>query len=503
MTSLRPYQSAIVAKCDDVVANGKRRPIVVAPTGAGKTVIAAAMIKTAIAQSRRVLVLGHTREIIKQSSLKLSGYGIEHGIIQAGLVIDLGQSVQVGSIQTLWSRAMRTDRMPLPAADLLIIDEAHHCPANTYRRIIESYPNAVLIGLTATPCRGDGRGLGGIFDVIVECPQVPALIQQGFLVRTRVYAPVDPDLADVDTRVGDYVGSQLAERMNRDDLVGDIVSHWHKYGERRKTVCFAVDVQHSIHIREEFIKSDVKAEHVDGSTPKADRDAVLARLASGETELVTNCMVLTEGWDLPDVSCAILARPTRKMGLYRQMVGRVLRPAPGKVNAIVLDHSGAVFRHGFVEDRVEWTLDPDKRAESPVHAARLAGRHGPRLLECSQCTSMRVAGEACQHCGFLPQRPPRAIVFRDGDLVRVDRKDRKAKPISDPNEQMRWHAMLAYIATERGYKTGWVAHKFKQKFGYWPPTRSITAVEPTPEVRSWVRSRDIAYAKAKQKAAAA
>ena len=132
--------------------------------------------------------------------------------------------------------------MPLPAAHLLIIDEAHHCPANTYRRIIESYPDAVLIGLTATPCRGDGRGLGGIFDVIVECPQVPELIQQDFLVRTRVYAPVDPDLKGVETRVGDYVESQLAERMDRDNLVGDIVTHWHKYGERRKTVCFAVNV---------------------------------------------------------------------------------------------------------------------------------------------------------------------------------------------------------------------------------------------------------------------
>jgi hypothetical protein len=151
--------------------------------------------------------------------------------------------------------------------------------------------------------------------VIVECPQVPELIQQGFLVRTHVYAPVDPDLKGVETRVGDYAASQLAERMDRDDLVGDIVSHWHKYGQRRKTVCFAVNVKHSIHLRDEFIKSGVIAEHVDGSTPKADRDAVLARLASGETELVTNCMVLTEGWDLPDVSCVILARPTKKMGL--------------------------------------------------------------------------------------------------------------------------------------------------------------------------------------------
>jgi DNA repair protein RadD len=500
MTELRPYQVDVIADLERAIATGRRRPVIVMPTGAGKTVVAANIINKAVAEQKRVLVLGHTREIIKQTSLKLSGYRVEHGIIRAGLVVDLSQAVQVASIQTLWSRAMRTDRMPLPAAHLLIIDEAHHCPANTYRRIIESYPNADLIGLTATPCRGDGRGLGGIFDVIVECPQVPELIQQRFLVRTRVYAPVNPDLKGVETRAGDYVESQLAERMDRDDLVGDIVTHWHKYGGRRKTVCFAVNVEHSIHIRDEFIKSGVRAEHLDGGTPKPDRDAILARLESGETELVSNCMVLTEGWDLPEVSCVILARPTKKIGLYRQMIGRVLRPAPGKFNAVVLDHSGAVFRHGFVEDRVEWTLDPDKRSEAPVHAARPVGNHGPRLLECSKCAAIRVGGEACQHCGFLPQRPPRSIPFRDGELALVDRQNRKAKAVSDPNEQMRWLGMFICVATERGYKLGWAAYKYKEKFGAWPPA-TVAPISPSPEVRSWVRSRDIAYAMARKKTA--
>ena len=209
------------------------------------------------------------------------------------------ERVQVASISTLWTRAFRSEAMERPPADLLVIDECHHCPANTYRKIIDSYPDAILIGLTATPCRGDGRGLGGIFDIIVESPQVSALIDMGHLVKTRVYAPLDPDLRGVQTRIGDYVESQLADRMDRPKLIGDIVTHWHKYGERRKTVAFAVNVQHSIHIRDEFIKSGVRAEHIDGTTPKPERDAALARLASGETELVTNCMVLTEGWDMP------------------------------------------------------------------------------------------------------------------------------------------------------------------------------------------------------------
>jgi DNA repair protein RadD len=502
MIEPRPYQHDVIDLIAAHNAEGcERRIVLVMPTGAGKTIVAAAIISDAVAKGQRVLWLAHTREIIKQTSLKLSAHDIEHGIVQAGLVADPGQPVQVASIQTLWSRGMRRNTMPMPVANLLIIDEAHHCPAETYRKIIDEYPNAILLGLTATPCRSDGRGLGGIFDVIVECPQVAELIEQKYLVKTRVYAPVDPDLKGVETRVGDYVESQLAERMDRANLVGDIVTHWHKYGERRKTVCFAVNVAHSLHIRDEFIKSGVRAEHVDGSTPKPDRDAALARLASGETELITNCQVLGEGWDLPEVACCILARPTRKMGLYRQMVGRTLRPAPGKGNAIVLDHSGAVFRHGFVEDRVEWFFDPEKRSVSPTHAKRLELGQSSRLLECSQCGSMRVAGEKCQHCGFLPQRPPKPVPFKDGDLALVDRNSRTALDMTDPTERMRWQAMLTQIAIARGYRLGWAAHKFREKFGTWPPVRSIGPIEPSLEVLSWVRSRNIAWAKSKVRAA--
>jgi superfamily II DNA/RNA helicase len=159
----------------------------------------------------------------------------------------------------------------------------------------------------------------------------------------------------------------------------------------------------------------VRAEHIDGSTPKEERDATLARLASGEIEVVVNCFVLTEGFDCPEIGCIILARPTRKMGLYRQMIGRALRPADGKSDAIIIDHSGAVFRHGFAEDRIDWTLDPDKRAESPRNIARQEFASF-RLIECTNCGAIRTAGEACQHCGFLPQRKPQNILVADGEL---------------------------------------------------------------------------------------
>jgi DNA repair protein RadD len=227
----------------------------------------------------------------------------------------------------------------------------------------------------------------------------------------------------------------------------------------------------------------------------------LARLESGEIDVLTNCMVLTEGWDMPPVACCILARPTKKMGLYRQMVGRIIRPAPDKTDAIVLDHSGAIFTHGFVEDFVEWTLDPDRKAESPEHVEREQKGLDRKLIECSACGVIRETGKACFHCGFLPQRLARGIVIGQGELGLVDDKRRVKTDISDPTVRAQWHSMLAWIASERGYQRGWIEHKYKEKFGAWPAWGAVAQpVPPSLEVRAWVRSRMIAYAKGRRSA---
>ena len=492
-STLHPYQLDAVADIERVVAAGQRRILLVAPTGAGKTTVFCALVARYVERHLSALVISHRREIVSQASAKLSANGVRHGIIQAGVEPRPMERVQVASVATLWRRAVRSATMSLPPADLLIIDEAHHALATTYRKIIAAYPEAVLLGVTATPCRGDGRGLGGMFATMIECPQIAQLIAQGYLVKARVYAPVNPDLRGVRIVGGDYVESQLADRMNRPNLIGDIVTHWHRYGQRRKTVIFAVNVAHSIHLRDEFVRAGVRAD-IDGATPKPDRDAALARLASGETELITNCAVLTEGWDMPAIGCCVLARPTKKIGLFRQMIGRVLRSAPGKSDAIVLDHSGGVFRHGLPEDHVDWALDPDRRAEASANAARLR-RDVAGLIECSQCSALRLGGQPCSHCGFLPQRSGQYVPIVDGDLGLVMGGRARADEY-DPVTRRRWHCMLAAIALERGYKRGWIAHKYREKFGAYPPRGSEPEpIPPTPEVSSWVRSRMIAYAK--------
>jgi superfamily II DNA or RNA helicase len=464
---LRPYQLDVVAQIQQAIAAGEKRILLVAPTGSGKTILGAEVIAGYIRRYRPVVVLTHRKEIVDQTARKLHGSNISHGIIKAGYSPRPMERVQVASVQTLWVRAMRSEAMKLPPADLLIVDECHHATAMTWRRIIEGYPDAVLLGLTATPCRGDGCGLGGIFTCMIEAPQVPDLIELGFLVRSRVYAPVTPNLRGVHVRRGDYVEDELAARMDNPKLIGDIVTHWHKFGQCRRTVAFACNIAHSLHLRDEFVRANVRAEHLDGTTPDDERDAILARLGSGEAELVSNCMVLTEGFDCPDVGCIILARPTKKMGLYRQMIGRGLRPADGKSDVVILDHSGAVFQHGLPEDRVAWTLDPERKATSPAHTARQEHREA-RLLECTQCGAIRMGGEPCPVCGFLPHRPPRDVFVAEGELGLVTNGRARGNDYDHATCQ-RWHAMFAHIAVERGYKPGWVAHQYRTKFGAFPP----------------------------------
>jgi superfamily II DNA or RNA helicase len=493
---LRPYQAAAVEQLVNALTGKAARMILVAATGSGKTVIGAEVIRKL---DERTLVLAHRREIVMQTSAKLHALDVDHGILMNGFPSRPGKRVQVASVATLHTRAMRSRKIELPEAGLVVVDECHHATAETWRALIAAYPDAAVLGMTATPCRGDGRGLGGIFSALIECPQVQELIDLGHLVPTRCYAPATPDLAGIKVQAGDWVETQLAERMDRPKLVGDIVTHWHRLAEGRRTVVFATGVQHSVHIRDEFAKAGVTAEHLDGSTPKDERDAILARLASGETRACVNCMVLTEGWDMPDIGCIVLARPTRKMGLFRQMIGRGLRPAEDKRDCIVIDHSGAIHRHGFVEEQVTWTLDPERVAATTAHETQGGSSFHSRICECSQCGALRLGGEACPACGFKPAPRPQYVPVRDEDLVHLTRDRRRHPHEYTATERNQWHRELAWIARERGYKPGWTFWKYKEKFEASPPGGEVMPLPPSPEVKSWVRSRMIAWAKSQHR----
>lgn len=491
MIELFDYQSEKVDEVFDLIECGCRRILVVSPTGSGKTVMASEIIRRLHVQRKEVLFIDHLREITTQTSAKLNEFGVYNGIIQAGIRATPIAGVQVASIQTLSGR-FASGRLELPPAKVIFIDEAHHAVARTYRNILDQYPDAIVIGLTGTPCRGDGRGLGGVFEVMVICPDVPDLIEKGRLVPTRVYAPTPPDLRGVRVQAGDYVLSQLALRMDQPKLVADILSTWFKHGESRQTVVYATNVGHSVHIRDEFIRAGIVCEHIDGKTELAERTAALDRFKAKEVRVITNCAVFTEGWDCPDIGTVVLARPTKSFGLLWQMLGRGRRTAPGKKDLIVLDHTGAFPKVGMPDDRIEWTLDPDKGAHRNRNEEKRKQQSSPTIRECSQCSTLCECGKACPHCGFLPAPKRQVIVPKEGDLVEV----KSGKLVPEQIDKQQWLNEAAGYIQERGWKPGAIHFKFQEKFGHRIPW-GMTAkpCPPSPEMRSWFRSRAIAWAK--------
>lgn len=396
-----------------------QRTILVAPTGSGKTIIAGFIIQSVIQKHRRVLFLAHRRELINQCSSALDKLDIPHGVIMAKHWRQQdAQLAQIASVQTL-------ARREIPKWDLLVIDECHHTLATSYRRVIDSNKNGDVVGLTATPLRGNGDGLGKIYRGIIQVATMQGLVDMGRLVPARTFAPSTPDLGRVHIKHGDYLESDLDNIMNRPDLVGDLILHWRKLANGRRTVVFAVNVAHSKTIVDQFINNGIPAEHLDAKTSVIERQAILNRLESGETLLVSNVGILTEGWDCPQVSCAVLARPTLSLGLYLQMSGRVVRASPGKIDAIILDHAGCAITHGLIADDRDWSLKEKKK--------RRKGEDESTSRVCRQCFAVfATMVPACPECGLeVPKTSLKKIIHVDGPLVEIVKKDNIYKILAD------------------------------------------------------------------------
>ena len=448
---LRAYQQSAVQEIRARVAAGVRRLIVVAPTGSGKTTIAAHIIGSAVERGSRVLFMAHRRELITQAYNRLIQLGVPEN--QLGVLMGRdrrwrpGAPVQVASVDTLRNRAK-------PLADIVFVDECHRATAKSYRDIAAYYPDALHLGLTATPFRANGAGLDDAYDDLLLVASPRRLIDEGHLVEPRVFTvPTDalPDLSAVRVKRGDYDQRALAEAVDSKTLVGNLVEHWVRHAEGARTVAFAVSVAHSQHIAEQFRQAGVPAEHLDGATPTEERDAILARLERGETRVVSNCGVLCEGWDQPAVKCAILARPTRSTGLYLQQAGRILRPWNGQ-RAIILDHGGCALEHGLPQDDRNFSLQGTKKKRN--------GKTSAPVRTCPTCCAvLPLCTRICPECDTVLIEQAEVPTEREGTLVEVHPDDLKRIELE----------RLRSIADERGYKPGWVYYRFKEKFGEAPP----------------------------------
>lgn len=473
MIELRPYQAEAVERIRESIKNGARRVVFVLPTGGGKTVVASYMVDAAQARGTPVLFVAHRIELIEQISDALHAFAIPHGIIAQGRSMT-GLPVQVGMIGTVVGRAARLRHRPR----LIIVDEAHHATAATYRRLIDLWPDAHVIGLTATPARTDGTGLAEVFDAIVVGPTIRELIEAGHLTPFSLLAPpTDIDLSGVRTARGDYARGELAKRVDRATVTGDAVEHYRQYAAPATFCAFCVSREHASHVADQFTAAGFPCAAIDGSMSMGERAEILSALRDGRLLGVSSCDLISEGFDLPRIGAAILLRPTQSLIVYLQQIGRALRTAPGKERAVILDHAGNVWRHGLPDMEREWTLEgrPKRRGGD--------AERGIAVKQCRSCFSVFPATlAACPHCATSARGAGavREVHERDGRLIEITEAVRRADrwrdmPYQDAMREIRQAAreqgafvaagMLVEMANARGYKRGWALGRAQDVLG--------------------------------------
>lgn len=454
---LRDYQQKGVNNIRDEYIRGNKAPLFVLPTGGGKTVVFCHVAQKTSDKEKNVLILVHRVELLRQTSKALTRSGVEHGLINPKYTPNLHAPVQVASVQTLINRL---DKINPP--DLIIIDEAHHATAGSWRKVIEYFVNARILGVTATPIRGDGKGLNAMFDSIVIGPQISELIDMGFLVKPVIYAPPKKvDLSSVKIVRGDYDKQEIVNIMDKPTITGDAVTHYKKLCSGVPAVVFCVSIIHAENVAEQFRLAGYSAYSVDGSMDDVTRTRILNGLGDGSINVVTSCDLISEGTDIPAIGCAILLRPTKSTGLYLQQVGRALRLSDGKKEAIILDHVGNVLEHGFPDDIRNWTLDgtaKGKRKKQDKEEIIKAD-------QCDTCYAMFEPADYCPYCGAEnKKKKQRELDIVDGNLERLEREEQQKQARKEVGKA-RTLEELQEVGKQRGYKPGWAIRVFNARNG--------------------------------------
>ncbi len=473
--SLRPYQEEIVVKARVAAASqqGNVRLILQGETGSGKSAVAAKMICSAYEKGKKSLFIARGRTLVNQMEEHLKKCNLPVGVIMAGKYPSCAP-VQVGSKDTICSRWLRNGNWDsFPDYDLCIQDECHD-QGQEWLRLIEKF--RVSIGLTATPAKANGEGLGAPWKGLVCCTAPSKLIRDGYLVPSRVFAPHIPDLRKIKkNKDGDFAPKDLARRMDRTSLVGDIVLNWKKYAEGRPTVVFAVTKEHARHIQNKFIEAGIRASYVDDQTCDAERESIFDMTENGFNSVIVNVMVMSRGVDIPCISCIVLARPTNSFVLYRQAIGRGKRPHESKDDLLVIDHAGAVFRHGMPDEDVDWRLGVTHNIQEEQEKKRTNGKMDP--IWCPQCHAMFTGRAICPNCGFLTSgAKTRKVKQGHGLLVEVEEV---AKP-TEHEEKLRYWKKCLFSISHRGGNFLMARAMFRTKYKEWP-----NKMQPMPPEEQW------------------
>jgi len=454
LVTLRNYQSEAVDKIKAAYHQGYKAPLLALSTGSGKTIIFCNITERTAIKGNTVCILVHRQELLRQTSDHLTLLGVSHGLIAPGHSMT-GDPIQIASVQTL---ARRLHRMKAPA--LIIIDECHHTPAGTWKKILSTWSSSRILGVTATPIRLDGKGLGmgagGFFDTLIQGPDTRWLIDNNFLSQPLVYAPpTNVDLKGIRTQCGDYEKHELAFRMDKPTITGDAIKHYLRLCPNAPAILFAASVKHAEHSAEQFNAAGIPAASLTGEISDSMRKHRIESLANGAIKVLTSCEIISEGTDIPVVTAAILLRPTQSTGMFLQQCGRALRPYPGKTNAIILDHVGNCLRHGLPDDPRAWELNVG------IMPSRGAKKSGPLIKTCQKCYAVYSRFmEACPQCGYVNEANEREIKQVDGELEQLTSEQLEKMRQRRQQGMVTDLAGLLAVARQRGYNPAWAHHVF-------------------------------------------
>ena len=442
---LRPYQVDLENRVRQAYREGCRSPCIVLPCGGGKSVIIADIAKQTTAKGNRVLFLVHRRELCDQIRSTFTWWGV---------------NMRLCDIMMVQTAARRLSKLPRP--QLIITDENHHCLANTYRKIYEYFPECRRVGVTATPVRLNGDGLGDVNDRLIIGVSAKWLIENHCLAPYDYYAPSLVDLSEVKMNRGEFETSSVEKLMLKKAVFGNVIEYYKKLAGGRQAICYCTSIRHSIETAAAFRAAGIEAEHIDGGTPRAERDEIVRKFKEGALDILCNVDLISEGFDVPDCECAILLRPTQSLTLYIQQAMRCMRYRPDK-RAVIIDHVGNYARHGLPDDDREWTLDkkPKRKREKKSQPAENA------VTQCPECFltfhTRDESGEvvkSCPYCGAeLPVKERKEIKQEEAVLEKIEgfRID-----YSDPDSCKSYKELLLY-ARKHGYKPGWAYYQAKKR----------------------------------------
>lgn len=438
---LRPYQSDLVEQVRLAWRQGYKAPCIVLPCGGGKSCIVAEMARRTTFNGKRVMFLVHRKELVEQ---------IFRTFVRWGVLMDL---CDIGMVQTFTRRLKKLRR---PA--LIITDENHHSLAQSYKRIYEHFPDVPRIGVTATPVRLNGDGLGDVNDKLIIGVSAKWLIENKCLAPYDYYAPDIADLTGVHTKMGEYVTADIERAMIKNTVFGSAIKYYRQLADGKKAVCYCSSVRHSEATARAFRDAGINACHIDGTTPKAERDRIIADFRRGDISILCNVDLISEGFDVPDCECVILLRPTHSLTLFIQQSMRCMRYREGK-RAVIIDHVGNYARHGMPDDDREWTLDkkPRERLKNNENTDKVK-----QCPECFYTFASPPPGQraVCPHCGFVFQPAEREPEVQEStELIKITgfKLD-----YSSPSECHSYAELLEYARTH-GYKDGWAFYQAKNR----------------------------------------